>query len=248
MSLLLGLSSFGHSFVIKAATAPELGTLVWGCASVTDRDPDSLAASLAEFDIDLPSDQVAQLEQYCHLLWDWNSKLNLTRHTDYQKFVARDLTDTLALADFLEPNEEVLDVGTGGGVPGVLLAIMRKDTQITLCESVGKKARAVDAIVSELQLPVAVYHARAEQLLEDFRFHTLVARAVGPLRKMMTWFEPHWASIGRLLLIKGPNWVEDRAEARHHGLCREFELRRLRSYLTPGTNIENVVLQLRHSG
>ena len=62
--------------------------------------------------------QIARLEAYCRLLWDWNSKLNLTRHTDFEKFVTRDLTDSLVFARFLGQGETVLDVGTGGGVPG----------------------------------------------------------------------------------------------------------------------------------
>ena len=87
-----------------------------------------LSAVLARHQIELPAAQVALLERYCELLWDWNAKINLTRHTDYEKFVARDLVDSLAFARFLEPKEEVLDVGTGGGVPGVVLADRRATT------------------------------------------------------------------------------------------------------------------------
>ena len=96
---------------------------------------------MAAHRIELPDEQAALLEQYCRLLWDWNTKINLTRHTDYQTFVARDLVDSLALAEFLEPGERVLDVGTGGGVPGIVLAIVRPDLAVSLSESVGKKAR-----------------------------------------------------------------------------------------------------------
>ena len=108
---------------------------------------------------------MALLERYCGLLWDWNTKINLTRHTDYEKFVARDLVDSLAFARFLGPNERVLDVGTGGGVPGVVLAIVRGDLQVSLCESVGKKAKVVAEIVAQLGLAVPVLHARAEDVL-----------------------------------------------------------------------------------
>ena len=83
------------------------------------------------------------LERYCELLWEWNEKINLTRHTDYEKFVARDLVDSLAFAEFLEPGEKVLDVGSGGGVPGVVLAIVRPDLKVSLADSVGKKAKVL---------------------------------------------------------------------------------------------------------
>jgi len=78
----------------------------------------SLQAALDEQALSLPPEQVERLDQYCRLLWEWNSRLNLTRHTDYRKFVARDLIDSLAFAEFLSTGERVLDVGTGGGVPG----------------------------------------------------------------------------------------------------------------------------------
>ena len=109
---------------------------------------DNLAAAMARHQIELPAAQVALLTRYCELLWDWNTKLNLTRHTDYEKFVARDLIDSLAFAQFLAPGEKVLDVGSGGGVPGVVLAIVRGDLQISLSESVAKKARVLADIVA----------------------------------------------------------------------------------------------------
>ena len=99
------------------------------------------------------------------MLWEWNDKLNLTRHTDYEKFVARDLVDSLAFSRFLEKGEKVMDVGSGGGVPGVVLAILRDDLEVTLSESVGKKARALADIVARLGLTAPVHHGRAEELL-----------------------------------------------------------------------------------
>src|SRR5437660_2016989 len=115
---------------------------------------DSLPAALARHGLALPPSQVEQLDKYCRLLWDWNTKLNLTRHTDYEKFVGRDLVDTLQLAAHLRQGEEVLDVGTGGGVPGVVLAIVRPDLQVSVCDTVSKKDRAVAVIVKELRLQV----------------------------------------------------------------------------------------------
>lgn len=205
---------------------------------------DTLSAAMARHQIELPPDQTARLDRYCQLLWQWNEKLNLTRHDNYEKFVSRDLVDSLAFAEFLKPEEVVLDVGTGGGVPGVVLAIVRPDLKISLSESVGKKATAVAEIVAALDLNIPVYNSRAEVILNDVPFNTLTIRAVARLEKLLRWFRPHWQHCDRLLVLKGPGWVEERGEARHFGLLANLALRKLKSYPLPGTDSESVLLQI----
>jgi len=139
----------------------------------------------------------------------------------------------------------VLDVGTGGGLPGVLLAIIRPDLTVTLCDSVAKKARAVQAIVNESGLAISVRHSPAQDLLKVEEFDTLIVRAVAPLAKLLTWFNPHWDSFGRLLLIKGPSWVEERAAARERRLLKGLRLGKLDSYPLHGTDSESVILEIR---
>ena len=139
----------------------------------------------------------------------------------------------------------MLDVGTGGGAPGAIIAILRPDLQVTLCDSVAKKAKAVEAIVREAEIPARTHHARAEDLLEKQKFDTLVIRAVAPLAKLLRWFKPHWANIGRLLIIKGPNWVEERGEARHLGLFKDLQLRKAAAYPMAGTDSESVILEIK---
>ena len=212
---------------------------------MTDLAADNLAAALARHSLELPADQLAHLDRYRELLWEENEHLNLTRHTTFEKFVARDVVDSLALVRLLDIGEVVLDLGTGGGVPGVILAIVRPDLQVVACDSVAKRAHATDRIVSNLEIDISIVHASAQSLLASRRFDTIVARAVAPLRKMLTWLEPHWDAFGQLLLIKGKNWVEERGEARHLGLLQDLQLRRLNVYETPGTGAENVVLGIR---
>jgi len=212
---------------------------------LSDGHDESLTAALVRYELALPAAQVVLIERYCQGLWDWNAKLNLTRHTDYDKFVSRDLIDSLEISRLLESGQSVLDVGTGGGVPGVLLAILRPDLRVSLCESVGKKVHAVEDILRAVELAVPIHHARAEHIVERTRYDVLVARAVGPLWKICKWFQPHWHAFGCLLAIKGPRWVEERGEARHRGLLRAIELRKAASYRMPGTESESVILRLR---
>lgn len=207
-------------------------------------EPTNLQDALAAAGFDLPEEQVAGLDAYRQLLWAWNEQLNLTRHTTFGKFVTRDVADSLQLAELLEPGERVLDVGSGGGVPGLLLAILRPDLRVSLCESVKKKAKVLEAMVGDLGLPVRVHAERVEDLLEATTFDTLVARAVASMRKMLWWLDGRWDAFDRLLLIKGRSWPDERGEARHHGLLKGLELRKAAEYLTPRTDAVSVVLSL----
>lgn len=207
-------------------------------------DKDSLAAALARHQVELDDDQIELLDRYAKALWRWNEQLNLTRHTDYERFVSRDVVDSMALEPFLDAGQRVLDVGTGGGVPGIVLAIVRPDLEVTLCDSVAKKAKVAEAIVAELGLNVVVRHAAAQELLDRQEFDVLVARAVAPLAKLLGWFSGKWSRFDRLLVIKGPAWIEERHAAREAGLLRKLELRKLTSYPLPGTQSESVVLSI----
>ncbi len=211
-------------------------------------DPE-FSSALQAHSIELDESVASRLEAYARALWRWNEQLNLTRHTTWDLFVGRDLRDCVNLEPLLKPGEEVLDLGSGNGIPGIPLAILRGDIEVALAESVAKRANALGEIIAELELPVPVYGARGEDLLEDFRFTTIVSRAVGSIAKFCRWVSPHWENVDRLLLIKGPKWVEERGEARHLGLLNGLELRRVASYpLGGGDDAEGVILQISPTG
>src|SRR4029079_14302678 len=132
-----------------------------------------LAAALGMNRIATTPEQVELVDHYRRLLWTWNERMNLTRHTTLEKFVGRDVVDSYELSKLLEQRSRVLDVGTGGGVPGIVLAILRPDLTVSLDESTQKKARAVDEMVGELGLPVRVFPNRAEEVLEITTFDVL---------------------------------------------------------------------------
>ena len=210
----------------------------------------AIAAECDRLGLVVPPVAMPRLSAYAESLWAWNGRLNLTRHTDVEKFVSRDVGDAVAIAAHLAAGERVLDVGTGGGVPGVLLAILRPDLRVELSESVAKKARAVGEILHEIGLDLPVHAAAAQELVAargtgPDRFDTLVVRAVAPLVKLLGWFEPRADAYGRMLAVKGPRWEEEKAEARHRGLAKRVLVRRIAAWPIRGSDNESVLLEIR---
>jgi 16S rRNA (guanine527-N7)-methyltransferase len=228
----------------SAGAAPAVPTPE--SASVAPAEPASatLAQALQRWQVAVDVAAIPPLEKYCQLLWQHNEVLNLTRHTTYDLFVTRDLVDALQLSAQLRPDEDILDIGSGGGVPGIPLAILRPDLRVSLAESVGKKAKALEEVVAELRLPVTVFAERAERLLDDLRFDAGVTRAVGSISKLTQWFRGNWISLGRLLAIKGPKWVEEQAEAQAAGLLKNLQVKVAHQYKVPGQDWESVILKI----
>ena len=218
--------------------------------------PLAIAAECERLGLSISPDAAPRLAAYAASLWSWNERLNLTRHTDVEKFVSRDVADAVAIAPHLAAGEHLLDVGTGGGVPGVLLAILRPDLRVELCDSVGKRARAVREIVADIGLTIPVHEGAAQPLVaaaaeagdrggRPGRFDVLVVRAVAPLLKLLGWFEPLCEAYGRMLVVKGPRWEEEKGEARHHGFVKKVAVRRIAAWPIRGSDNESVLLEVK---
>lgn len=183
--------------------------------------PPGFAEGLAGLGVTLDGRQIALLGDYLARLLAMNEQMNLTSITDPQEAWTRHLLDALSLVPHLAslpPEGRVLDVGSGGGVPGIPLAIARPDLRVTLLEATQKKAAFLAAVVGALELPrVAVETGRAEQLAATAlrgSFDAVTARAVARLDALLPWTVPFVKPGGRLLLIKGQRAEEELEEAR----------------------------------
>ncbi|HUQ96035.1 MAG TPA: 16S rRNA (guanine(527)-N(7))-methyltransferase RsmG [Chitinophagaceae bacterium] len=136
--------------------------------------------------------QTAQFAALKDLYDDWNSKINVISRKDtgglYEKHVLHSLSIAAAF-DFPAGNE-VLDIGTGGGFPGVPLAIFFPEVRFHLVDSIGKKLKVVEAIKEAVDLPnITIQHTRAEDI-KNRKFDFAVSRAVAPLKDLWTWSKP----------------------------------------------------------
>lgn len=209
----------------------------------------NLKETIETFELPVPDQAICdQLSAYCDALWKANETVNLTRHTNYEKFVVRDLVDTIQVSRLIPEGRSVLDMGSGGGVPGMVLAILRPDLEVTLTESVGKKSKALESIAQEIKLDSEIHNSRAEKMLEDFSYDFTTVRAVGPLHKICTWLDGVWTSAGKVLAIKGPNWINERNEASEKGLLKKIDIEVVAEYPSPGADWNSLILQLSAKG
>lgn len=143
---------------------------------------------LLQYFPNLTAQQKLQFEHLAPLYSEWNEKINVISRKDIELLYERHILHSLAIAKVIEfkPNTDILDVGTGGGFPGIPLAILFPECKFTLIDSIGKKIKVVEAIVEDLQLKnVTAIHGRAEKLTGHFDF--VVSRAVAPAAEILNW-------------------------------------------------------------
>lgn len=205
--------------------------------------PADFSSSLADIGVRLEADTVDQLARYFAALLSVNEEMNLTAIKEPAQVWQKHGLDALSLVPLLPPMaRSLLDVGSGGGVPGVVLAIARPDLQVTLLEATQKKAGFLTALARELRLDnVRVIAERAEAAVRSRTqsFDVVTARAVARLEKLLPLTEPFAKLGGLLLLVKGARADEELEEAKRS--LKKLRLRHERTVLTPTGRI--VVLQ-----
>ena len=134
--------------------------------------------------------QYNQLKALGVLYYDWNAKINVISRKDMAHFYERHVLHSLAIAKVIQfkPDTQILDVGTGGGFPGVPLAILFPDVSFHLVDSIGKKIKVVQEVSNAIELRnLSAEHARAEQVSGQFDF--VVSRAVTRLAEFYPWVQ-----------------------------------------------------------
>lgn len=184
--------------------------------------PPSVEAALAAMGVELDPGDADRLRAYLEALRGANERFNLTAITDPVPMWERHIQDSLTLVPFLASAEarEVIDVGSGGGLPGIPLAIAMPSVRVTLLEATGKKAAFLGEATAALGLAnVRVLHARAESAGQDHHLHrgrydAVVSRAVARLATLAELTVPFAREGGAVLLIKGAQAADEVAEAK----------------------------------
>jgi 16S rRNA (guanine527-N7)-methyltransferase len=176
----------------------------------------------------LDATQQAQFEQMMALYQDWNSKINLISRKDIDHLFEHHILHSALLAKAInfQPKAQILDLGTGGGFPGIPLAVLFPETDFVLVDSIGKKIRVVEDIAAQLGLKnVQAKHIRAEELKMSFDF--VITRAVAPLYDLLRWTTKLYkkkhlhAMPNGLWALKGLAQIEEELKALGKGIYSE---------------------------
>ncbi len=138
----------------------------------------------------LSDQQRAQFEQLTPLYQEWNDKINVISRQDIENLMERHVLHSLAIAKVItfQPGAKLLDLGTGGGFPGIPLAILFPEVEFVLVDGTGKKIRVVQEVAQALGLGnVTAIHARAEELKMNGQFDFVLSRGVTTLDKLLIW-------------------------------------------------------------
>jgi 16S rRNA (guanine527-N7)-methyltransferase len=173
---------------------------------VADALTQALADGLAAQGIECDQSTQQQLITFVHLLQKWNKVYNLTAIRDPQQSLIRHIFDSLSVLSYLK-GPSILDVGAGAGLPGLPLALLSTDYTFVECDSVAKKTRFIQQVITELGLTnVSVVAQRVQTLWqgEQFRqFDTVISRAFSSIVDMIEKSGPLCRTGGRLLAMKG---------------------------------------------
>lgn len=186
-----------------------------------------------ELDLPLWAAQREQLMDYLALMAKWNGVYNLTSLRDPMQMVTHHLLDSLAAVAAFEGVKSVLDVGAGGGLPGLVLAIARPDMQVSLIDTVHKKTAFLTQVKAELGLAnVSVYTMKVQDLKAG-PFEVITSRAFADLSDFVNWSGHLLAEGGRFIALKGTAPAEEQQR-----LPQEWRVRELRPLRVPKLEAE----------
>ncbi|CAM3354702.1 16S rRNA (guanine(527)-N(7))-methyltransferase RsmG [Pseudomonas floridensis] len=213
---------------------------------VTPQHADELSTGARALGIELTPVQQELLLAYLALLIKWNKAYNLTAVRNPDEMVSRHLLDSLSVMPFVEggqPGERWLDVGSGGGMPGIPLAIMFPQMKVTLLDSNGKKTRFQTQVKLELKLDnLEVIHSRAESYQPEVPFNGIISRAFSSLEDFTGWTR-HLGDIQtRWLAMKGLHPADELV-----ALPSDFHLDSAQALTVPGCQGQRHLLILRRT-
>lgn len=200
--------------------------------------------------ISLTDEQIKNFYSYMNMLLEWNEKMNLTAITEQDDIILKHFVDSLTVLDYLNDKKSIIDVGTGAGFPGIPIAIMNNDKNVTLMDSLNKRIKFLDELSKELSLDnVKTIHSRAEDLGQDVnyreKYDVAISRAVANLATLVEYMLPLVKKGGLCICMKGQDIADEikNSEVAIEVLGGEIET--IDEFCLPGTDMGRNIIVIR---
>ena len=181
---------------------------------------DTLIEGVNALGIELDDDKINKFILYKQILKEWNQKINITSITDDTEIDVKHFIDSLTPlnVNLFEHGIKIIDIGTGGGFPGIPLKIVREDLNVVLLDSLNKRIRFLDEVINKLELEnIIAIHGRAEELGRNAshrgKYDIAISRAVASLDTLSEYSLPFVKVGGYFISMKGPDFDEELSEA-----------------------------------
>lgn len=171
-------------------------------------------------DIDISLEQANKLYMYKEMLVEWNERINLTAITDDEEIIVKHIIDSLYVVKFINEGSKIIDVGTGAGLPGIIIAIyFEGKVEITLFDALNKRILFLQDVINKLDLKnIIALHGRAEETAKDSnyreKYDIVLSRAVARLNVLMELTAPFTKINGKCMYLKAEKAEEEMTEVK----------------------------------
>jgi 16S rRNA (guanine527-N7)-methyltransferase len=168
-----------------------------------------------KYGFELNNGMLDKFETYKNMLVEWNEKINLTTITDEYQIIVKHFIDSLECTKYIKQNDNIIDVGTGAGFPGVVIGIwFEGKVNITLLDALNKRLIFLEELIAKLNLKnINIVHGRAEDKANDIiyreKYDIAVARALASLNVLCEYTSPYIKITGKCIYMKGDNIQEE---------------------------------------
>ena len=201
----------------------------------------------SKLNINLTVEQLNKFYKYMEMLITWNEKINLTAIIEPHEIILKHFIDSLTLNKYLKNNENLVDVGTGAGFPGIPISIVRKDIKITLVDSLNKRLNFLNEVIKELKLEnVETVHSRAEDLGQDIKyrekFDISTSRAVANLSTLSEYLIPLVKINGQAICMKAGDAQEEIKNAQNAIKTLGGQVNKIEEFCLPDSDINRTII------
>lgn len=184
----------------------------------------------------LKIEQLAKFQKYHQLLLEWNQKINLVSRKDTDRLISFHFIDSLLVLNDIPPNSRVCDLGSGAGLPGIPIKIIRDDITLYLIESIRKKANFLILCIERLNLKNAQVYAQRAENITELSFDIILIRLLGKIKKIVPIATPLLSPHGKIIFYKSKTAFGEVKET--ESVLTQFSLKsKIKEVVLPGTDI-----------